>query len=333
MASASFPFPFPRRRAHPGHGGATTDPAATRPGPSAGRALTRRIVALLLVVVAVLAAGWWWVRDSSFVAVQDVTIVGVEGPQAGAVRSALDSAARSMTTLHVQSAELRAAVAGYPVVKDLTATGDFPHALTITVEERPAVAGLRSADRTIPVAADGTLLRGSDAEGLPIVTVKTPPGGTVLTDKLALAEVRILAAAPKALRERVTKVFTGGRGIAVQLSRGPVAAFGSAERPAAKWAALAAVLASPASAGGTLIDLGVPERPAVAGLEPAPDDPAAAVNGTPADATEIDGAQATAPPSGTPTPGSSGSAPAATAATTVTDPAAPAAATTPTATP
>ncbi|WP_354701833.1 Cell division protein FtsQ [Paraconexibacter sp. AEG42_29] len=231
----------------------------------------RRIVALLIVLGAVAAGGWFLLRDSSFVAVNDVTITGVSGTQAAGVRAALEAAAREQTTLRLQPEKLSAAVARFPEVKAVRATTSFPHGLSITVIERTPVAALRAGGRTIPVAGDGTLLRDASAKGLPTVSVKTAPAGAKLTDGLALAEVRILAAAPVALRREVVKVFTGSRGLAVQLRNGPDVAFGAPERLAAKWASLTAVLAQPASAGGTLIDLSVPERPAVAGLEPLPD--------------------------------------------------------------
>lgn len=278
MASRSVSLSHPRfgrrapaRRAHAEAGTA---------GPRRARTVLRRLIALLAVLGIVGAGGWWLLRDSSLVAVRDVTITGVSGSQAGAVHAALQAAAQDMSTLHLQPEKLRAAVTRYPEVKAVRATADFPHALSILVVERRPVAVLRVAGRTIPVAADGTLLRNSSRKGLPAVSIKTPPGGAKLTDGLALAEVRILAAAPAALRREVVRVFTGSRGLAVELRSGPDVAFGAPDRLAAKWASLAAVLAEPASAGGSLIDLSVPERPAVAGLEPLPDGAGADGTGT-----------------------------------------------------
>jgi cell division protein FtsQ len=259
MASRSVTLP------HPGtHAGAAT----SRPRRLPGRRAIRRAVALLVLLALAAGGGWWWLRDSPIAAVKDVTINGVTGPQADAIRAALTTAAQDMSTLHVQEAGLRTAVAPYPIVADVTATGDFPHGLTITVREHEPVASLRAGGQTLAVAADGTLLRGTRNAGLPTIAVATLPAGAHLADALALAQVRILAAAPAALRARVTKVFTGSRGLALQLKDGPAVAFGAAERLPAKWLSLAAVLAEPSSAGGTLIDLSVPERPAVVGLPP-----------------------------------------------------------------
>src|SRR5271166_6225696 len=47
----------------------------------------------LLIALPLLGCGWLWLRQSPFVAVQQVQIVGVHGPDAGAVQSALTDAA------------------------------------------------------------------------------------------------------------------------------------------------------------------------------------------------------------------------------------------------
>ncbi|MCW2997100.1 MAG: FtsQ-type protein [Solirubrobacterales bacterium] len=230
--------------------------------------LRPRVLAALILALAVVGGGWWWLRDSPLVAVQEVRITGLSSPQTAAIRSALTGAAQDMTTLHVREELLRSAVARYPVVADVRATGDFPHLLQIRIVEHVPVAALQVGDRTISVAGDGTLLRGVPATRVPTIALQAPPAGSHLRDPLALAQVRILAAAPKALRERVTRMFTGARGMQAQLRDGPAIAFGAPDRLAAKWAALTAVLADPSSAGATLIDLTVPESPAAAGLEP-----------------------------------------------------------------
>ena len=46
-----------------------------------------RLVALALATLALLGGGWLWVRDSSLVAVRQVQITGVSGPDAGRIRS------------------------------------------------------------------------------------------------------------------------------------------------------------------------------------------------------------------------------------------------------
>ena len=73
-------------------------------------------IALLAALVAIplLAGGWLLLRKSSFTAVEHVRVGGVHGPQAQAIEAALDGAASHMSTLAVNPAALRAAVASYP---------------------------------------------------------------------------------------------------------------------------------------------------------------------------------------------------------------------------
>lgn len=258
MASRTLSLPLPRRSRPAGA-------HAARPGLPRPRL---RLVVTALAIVLLLGAGSWWLRDSAVVGVTEVTVTGIRGDQAADIRAALTDAAQDMTTLHVREDLLRTAVARYPIIAGVVASGDFPHRLDISVTTRTPVASLHAGGRSITVAADGTLLPGTRAAGLPVVTTKEPPAGARLQDAVAAAQVRILAGAPAPLLRQVTKTFAGSRGLELQLRNGPVVAFGAPERIAAKWAALMAVLVDPASRGGTLIDLSVPERPAVSDLEP-----------------------------------------------------------------
>src|SRR5918997_4443648 len=87
-------------------------------------------------ILALLVAGFFWVRDSSLVAVNDVTITGASGPDAPRIESTLRSVARDMTTMHVRQDELEEAVDGFPTVSDLRVQTDFPDAVRIEVIER-----------------------------------------------------------------------------------------------------------------------------------------------------------------------------------------------------
>src|SRR5204862_2114260 len=105
-----------------------------------------------------IVTGWMWFRDSGFVAVKQVDIVGASGPQAAAIRAAVRNAAVDMTTLHVRADAMRKAVAPYPIVKDVRLHADFPHRLKVTVIAHDPVAVIVVDGRRLPVAADGTLL-------------------------------------------------------------------------------------------------------------------------------------------------------------------------------
>ena len=226
-----------------------------RPGP--------RFLVAMLAVVALAAGGWVWLRNSSLVAVRQVTIAGVSGPDAGAIRSALRAAAHAMTTLNVKTGALRTAVAPFPVVKHLNVTTNFPHGMRIDVSEQVPVAMVSAGGTEMAVSADGTLLRDSSVTGaLPTIAVGVAPGGTHVSGA-AMAEVRLVAAAPYRLLAKVSQVSSDAtHGLTAQLRNGPKLYFGDAGQLGAKWASAAAVLASASSAGADYIDVSVASRPA-----------------------------------------------------------------------
>lgn len=255
-----------------------------------------RTIAAVVAAAAVLVGGWLWLRDSPLVSVDRVTVTGVHGEQAAAIDAAVRNAARDMTTLHVRPDVLKKAVAPYPIVRDVTASADFPHRLEVTVHQYVPVGLIVAGGTKVPVAGDGTLLRGALASKVPVVPLDSPPAGDMVGDGPARSAVALLAAAPAPLRARVAKVFVGPRGLTARLRTGTALYFGSGDRLAAKWAAATAVIADPSAKGATSIDLRVPERPAAGGLEQiATQEPAGVTPNTTTTAT----APATMAPAGT----------------------------------
>jgi cell division protein FtsQ len=228
----------------------------------------RRMLALLLLASALGAGYLFWLRDSSLVQVERVTVTGLDTPDAARVRAELTGAARRMTTLHVDAAALRRAVADEPIVQSLTVHSHFPHALTIEVVENKPVAVLVAGGRQVAVAPDGTLLRGAKVEpGLPLVRVGKLPTGGRLPDGAARERVAVAAAAPPRLLSRVESIsIQPGRGAVAQLRRGPAIYFGMPIELPRKWEAATAVLAQRSSQGATYIDVRMPDRPVAGGL-------------------------------------------------------------------
>lgn len=224
-----------------------------------------RIALLLALCLAPLGAGGWMVlRGSSLSAVEQVRIGGVQGRQAAQIEAALRGAAKGMSTLHVNVAALRAAVARFPVVRDLRVSPSFPHGLRIIVIEQPPVAVLSAGGQRTAVAADGVVL-GPEliSSALPSVrlTGVAPLTGRSVTDATTRAELTILGAAPPTLLGWVQSIAGGSEGI-VAWMRGDVQIyFGTATRAHAKWLAAARVLADSSAAGATYIDVRVPARP------------------------------------------------------------------------
>jgi cell division protein FtsQ len=228
-------------------------------GSAARRALVAFVVALPL-----LAGGWLWLRDSSFVAVQNVRVSGVHGPQAAAIEGALVDAAHHMSTLDVSSAALRAAVAPFAVVREVRASPSFPHGLSIRVVEQVPVAALVLGGSRTAVAADGVVLGPGLLSGsLPTLAAGSlPMPGRSVSDPALLAALVVLGAAPHQLQRSVADVFTGPRGLTVAMHSGLLVYFGDAGRPHAKWFSLARVLSDPSSTGASYVDVRLPSRPA-----------------------------------------------------------------------
>jgi cell division protein FtsQ len=223
-------------------------------------------IAMLLVVLAPLAL---WLRSSSLVGVEHVTVIGIHGSQAAAIRGALTEAALDMTVLDVREDALRTAVEPYPVVRGLRTRTDFPHGLRIAVDSYEPLAAVQApGGRLVAVAADGTLLRGSATRGLAIVGGAAPPSGEHVGDASTLRAIGLIAAAPPALRTRVARVYRGPRGLAATMQNGPKLYFGGSARLDAKWDAAAQVLAHRTSRGAGYVDLRLPERPVAGGLQP-----------------------------------------------------------------
>jgi cell division septal protein FtsQ len=272
--------------------------ARLRPGAALAalraRARPRRLLLVVLVCAPLLLGGWLWLRHSSFVAVDRVEVSGVQGPQAGAIEAALRGAARRMSTLDVNVAALRSAVAQFPVVREVRAVAHFPHELRIRVLEQPPVAVLAANGIRTTAAGDGVVLGPALLSGaLPTLTVPVVPAvGARVQNAELLAELAVLGAAPPALVGLVANVFSGPRGLTVQMRNGLKVYFGDATRPHAKWLSLARVLADPSSTGAVYVDVRVPARPA-AGFP-------AGVSPPSASGTAATGTEASTPASGRP---------------------------------
>lgn len=259
-------------------------PAATlrRPGGSVARLRatltpsrrTRRRLLVAIVLAALLTAVYMlWLRDSSLVAVDEVTVTGLTGRDADRVRVALASTAETMTTLNVDEGRLADAAAAFPVVARIEAKPDFPHAMTIHVVEHRPVALAVAGDRKQPLAGDGSVLAGLPAAGdLPTIDLYVAMPQRQLGPGAARDAARVARGAPAVISRRVETLAreSGARGVVAELEDGTELVFGTPERVAAKWAAAIRVLADDEAEGATYIDLRIPERPVAGGLAAAP---------------------------------------------------------------
>ena len=229
----------------------------------------RRLMALALFLVALGTAYTFWFRDSSLVRVEKVTVTGIDTADGPRVRAKLSSAARQMTTLHVNADALRRAVADEPTVHSLTVKADFPHGLKIEIVQNRPVALLVAGGRQVAVAPDGTVLEGAKVSGgLPTIDVGSLPSDVRMPAGPARERVEVAAAAPARLLSHIDSIAVQhGRGAVAVLKDGPVVIFGQPVELERKWAAASAVLAQHSSQGATYIDVRMPERPVAGGLD------------------------------------------------------------------
>ena len=232
----------------------------------AGLVSLRGAIAVLALTGALTAGYYFWLRDSSLVAVTEVEVEGVTGPDREEITVALRRAARDMTTLHVQPERLQQAVGSFPTVETVRADAGLPHSLRIEVIERPPTLVVSAGDREVPVAADGTVLAGIDApDSLPRLGLEQIPDAGRLQGE-ALDQALVAGGAPEELRSLIEQIsYTDEAGVALQMAGEVELRFGSGARAEAKWAAAAAVLADPKLQSATYVDVRVPERPTVGG--------------------------------------------------------------------
>lgn len=232
--------------------------------------MRRRALLLALLAGALTLTYFGWFRDSSLVAVREVQVEGVSSADSKRIVAELTDAAKGMTTLHVQTDGLRDAVREFPSIASLSADTSFPHGLTIeVVEHRPRLIA-QAGDRQVPVAADGSLLPGVQAEDeVPQLPVdELPSSGRLSGD--SLSEALAIGAAPAPLRPLIAGASVSeDYGTVVTMKGGIELRFGSRDSRDEKWAAVAAILADEQLTSVTYIDVRVPHRPAVGGASTA----------------------------------------------------------------
>lgn len=134
------------------------------------------------------------------------------------------------------------------------------------VSSRP-VAAIGSGEDAVAVAEDGTILpwfSPSEDVHLPQLPIDSPPKGPRVQGPV-LEQVRVLAAAPAALRPYLAASYFGESGVDVELSSGIELRFGNSGQAQRKWRAAAAVLADPEITALDYVDLHAPTHPATGG--------------------------------------------------------------------
>ena len=217
-----------------------------------------------LAAAALLGAVFLWFRSSPLVAVSEVRISGVRGPQASTIEATLRATARRQSTLAPSVGALRRALSGFPQVRSLAISTAFPHAMRISVQEQLPVAILQAPDGArSAAAADGALLGGGLARSaLPVLQV--PALSSADTHEQPLGSyLTLLGAAPETLLPYVGSLQDGAKGVTATLRDGLTVYLGDGESARAKWLSLARVLLATNLAQLRYVDVREPQRPAV----------------------------------------------------------------------
>jgi cell division septal protein FtsQ len=227
-------------------------------------------VAFLALVVALAAGYQFWLRDSSLFEIRELEIRGLadETGQREEIVKTIRLAADDMTTLHLEQSDLEDDLGRFPRVESATIDADIPNRAIVTVKLREDGSVFGSGSEALLIATDGTVLGSADQAdgGLPTIKNGEPPEGGRL-DGTALSQAVVLGAAPAEIKSFVKSSDSGGNGVEVTLSNGLRLRFGDASAIDEKWRAAASVIADPELSGAGYVDLTVPRRPAVGGVE------------------------------------------------------------------
>ncbi|MGX6449977.1 cell division protein FtsQ/DivIB, partial [Patulibacter sp. S7RM1-6] len=214
---------------------------------------TALIVGALLLLLVLVYAG---LRLTGLSAVQRVSVVGLQGPNASELRHAIERASLGQSTLGFDDDAVRRVVADARSVTGVSVHAKFPHGVQVEVDQRVAVGAIERGGHRVSVAADGALLPDWAAGSLPLIAGGRADDGALVGG--ARRAVKLLGAAPEPLLAEVARVDDA---TVVRLADGPALLFRDTSRVRAKWAAAVAVLSDPKTAGATWIDLRIPEQP------------------------------------------------------------------------
>lgn len=231
---------------------------------------TRR-PALVLAFLAVAAGGLYLTaRETSVFAVREVEVTGTSQEVVLAVRAALEPMlGRSLVVLDPGEVEQR--LEAVPTVRRASIDRDFPHTLSVTVEQERPIAVVRAGDGAWLVSAEGRILEPvgeNDHARLPRVwlgegVVGIAPG-KVLPESIGGAAVRALAQLPAGFPAQV-EAARGSDGSLVLVLPGEVELrLGNAAQLRLKLEAAATVLGSltgPEREQLAYLDVSLPARP------------------------------------------------------------------------
>lgn len=232
------------------------------------RSFRLRLLGFTGLILVLLLAGVYhfWLRDSSFVSIKNLEVVGVstkteEGRQ---IDQAVRTAMGVMTTLNLKPEVLEEELARFPRVAGSKIETSLPDSAKVTVEIRRDGSIFGKGSDALLIATDGTVLGPADGleTTLPLITDGDPPSDGSLTGR-ALSQAVLLGATPPELRSHVKDSVMTPEGVEVRFDNDLVMLFGDSSHADQKWRAAAALIADPEFDISSYVDLSVPRRPAV----------------------------------------------------------------------
>ncbi len=136
-----------------------------------------------------------------------------------------------------------------------------------TVVPARATSAIGIGSSAVGVSAEGVVLSWLPSPGvgtLPLLPLSEPPKSGRLAGT-ALAQARVLGAAPPGLRPYLARSYYGESGVDVVTSSGIELRFGDDSQRVKKWRAAAAVLADPSVTALDYVNVYAPNHPATGG--------------------------------------------------------------------
>jgi len=133
-------------------------------------------VALAVLIVAVPLGIYAWGRTSDTFRVRHIVLHGARPAHARALRLALKHSLLGVNLFRVSTARVRAALAGFPYVAELTVDRDFPDTLRVRMTEYVPAALVLSHGRWYVVASEGRVLAATAQTGETGMGATASPG-------------------------------------------------------------------------------------------------------------------------------------------------------------
>lgn len=251
-----------------------------------------------------------WVVSGPVCGISNVTVKGYTGKDTAAVQETAELVASTGSMVRLPVGDMRKALTRFPGVIDTDVTRDWPRSITVTVTmgEPVAILDAESGGRYLLSPTGQVMGTAGTTVGLPVISVKTPPPGGVLTDPGQRAALLFIGWLPPEIAGRLRKLrFEGGR-LFAELANGLELRIGAPEQLAEKAQALVAVLsqADPAAlARAAYLDISNPRRPMLGSRVVTVPDPVTGTSSTGQISTVDGGTDTTGLPENTDTTGDS----------------------------